>query len=42
MADMAAATLEAAEDEAFAARVAESATRVLQLKVDAGLMTCEG
>lgn len=43
MAAMAGATVEkAAGDAAFAARVEESAARVLQLKVDAGLMSCEG
>jgi beta-N-acetylhexosaminidase len=41
MSDMAGATVERVEgDESFAARVEESTARVLQLKVDAGLMTC--
>ncbi|MFT3887845.1 MAG: glycoside hydrolase family 3 N-terminal domain-containing protein [Arachnia sp.] len=41
MADMTDATLQRAEaDEAFAARVEQSAARVLQLKQDAGILTC--
>jgi beta-N-acetylhexosaminidase len=41
MSDMTEATVEKAEeDESFATRVEESTARVLQLKADAGLMTC--